>query len=207
VSHSLAAARWCAPLMLAGGAFLHGCAVVPHTSVVLLPDEDGHVGAVLVGSAGASQRIDQAYSAVTVEGAKSAPSNVTSRGQPSVETAYATLMKAQPSKPKTFILHFQLDSVALTDESKALVPEVLRVAKERKPTEITVYGHADSSGSEERNTRLSAERARVVADLLRKSDPTLENLQVQYFGDREPLVPTEGRVPEPRNRRAEVVIL
>jgi outer membrane protein OmpA-like peptidoglycan-associated protein len=84
---------------------------------------------------------------------------------------------------------------------------MLRVARERKPTEIAVYGHADASGSEERNTKLSAERARVVADLLRKSDPSLDNIQVQFFGDREPLVPSEGRAPEPRNRRAEVVIL
>jgi peptidoglycan-associated lipoprotein len=193
--------------MVAASVFLHGCAVVPHTSVVLLPDEDGHVGAVIVGNAGASQRIDQAYNAVTVLGTTSAPSIPAPRARQSVDGAYAKLIQAQPTKPKTFILLFQFDSILLTDESKALVPEVLRAAKERKPTEITVYGHADASGSEERNNRLSAERARIVADLLRKSDPTLDNIQVQYFGDRDPLVPAEGRSPEPRNRRAEVVIL
>jgi outer membrane protein OmpA-like peptidoglycan-associated protein len=144
---------------------------------------------------------------VTADGSKSTLSHATPRSQQAVDKAYEALIKAQPTKPKTFILHFQLDSVVLTEASKSLVGEMLRVAKERKPTEITVYGHADASGSDERNNKLSAERARVVADLLRKSDPSLDNIQVQYFGDREPLVPTDGRSPEPRNRRAEVVIL
>jgi peptidoglycan-associated lipoprotein len=196
-----------AALLLAAASFLGGCASGPHTSVVLMPDEDGHVGAVVVGSAGGSRRIDQAYDTVTIDGTTAAPSNATPRGQQTVETAYGPLIKAQPTKPKTFILHFQLDSIMLTDESKALVGEVLRTARERKPTEIAVYGHADSSGSEQRNNKLSAERARIVEELLRKSDPTLDNIQVQYFGDREPLVPSSPGTPEPRNRRAEVVIL
>lgn len=193
--------------VIAAGAILQGCAIGPRTSVILLPDEDGQVGAVIVGSAGATRRIDQAYSVVNVKGAKSAPSNSNPLGQHAVDMAYDNLMKAQPTKPRTFILHFELDSVTLTDESKALLTEVIRVAEERKPTEITIFGHADASGTEGRNDRLSAERARVVAEHLRKSDPTLDNIEVQYFGDSVPLVPSTGRMTEPRNRRAEVVIL
>ena len=70
-----------------------------------------------------------------------------------------------------------------------------------------MYGHADASGTEERNDHLSALRARVVADLLRRSDPAFAQIEVEYFGDRSPLVPNQGRKPEPKNRRAEVVIL
>jgi len=42
--------------------------------------------------------------------------------------------------------------------------------------------------------------------LLKKIDPDLP-VEVQYFGDRVPLVPTPPGVPEPRNRRAEIFIL
>ena len=208
MSNALRVWRLTAILAVGANAFLYGCAAVPRTSVILLPDEDGHVGAVVVGNAaGAKQRIDQAYSAVVVSGVKTDSTSAMPRGKSAVDAAYEKLIKAQPTKPRTFVLHFKLDSVELTDDSTALLREIVRAAMDRKPTEITVYGHADSSGSEERNIRLSAERAQIVADYLRRSDPTLDKIQVQYFGDKEPLVPTEGRSPEPRNRRAEVVIL
>ena len=186
---------------------LGGCASPPRTTVLLLPDEDGHVGAVVVASGPGQQRIDRAFNAVTVSDATSKPSDAKPRDPATVERTYEGLLKAQPSKPLSFTLNFVLDSVALTEKSKSLVPEMIKAAKERKPTEITVYGHADASGTEERNEQLSEQRARVVAELLRKSDPGLSQIEVEYFGARAPLVPNEGRNPEPRNRRAEVVIL
>jgi peptidoglycan-associated lipoprotein len=199
--------RWAAALLLAASGLLGGCAGVPRTTVVLMPDEDGRVGAVVVSSANATQKIDQAYSAVTVAGSRSPPSIATARGQKAVESSYADLLKAQPLKPQTYILHFLLDSTAMTEESKALIPEVVEAVRARRPTEITIYGHTDSTGTERHNDRLSAERARAVADLLRKSDPTLDRVDVRSCGDRAPLVPSDARTSQPRNRRAEVVIL
>ena len=199
--------RWMAALVMALGLFLGGCASAPRTTVVLLPDADGHVGAVVVSDAAGSQRIDQAYHAVTIADAKAKPSASTPRGQAPVEGAYGALLKAEPSKPAQFVLNFVLDTATLTPESKALLPEVLKAARERKPTEITVFGHADAIGTEQRNLQLSCERARAVAEWLRKADPTLDRVEVQYFGDRVPLYPSDGHSPEPRNRRAEVVIL
>ncbi len=194
-----------------------GCATPPppvklaKTTVVLLPDEDGNVGAVLVGNGDGDksnlQRIDQAYATASVEGVRGGPSAVTSMGRERVDRDYATLLSAQPPKPKTFILHFVIDKTVLTAESKAMLPAVLEAIRERKPTEITIFGHADATGTEKRNNKLSADRAKMVADLLRKIDPTLDRIDVQYFGDRAPLVPSDGRVPEPRNRRAEVMVL
>jgi outer membrane protein OmpA-like peptidoglycan-associated protein len=122
-----------------------------------------------------------------------------------VEKSYDELLRAQPSRPRNFTLNFLLDSTVLTDESKALLPEVLRVARDRAPTEVTVFGHADASGSELHNTRLSADRARMVAALLRKADPTMVDIDVQWFGDRLPLVRSDSR--EARNRRVEIQIL
>ena len=198
---------WLAFWVVAASAVLGGCACAPHTIVVLLPDEDGHVGAVVVADGGGQQRISQAFSAVTVGDPRSMPSEAKPQEKATIERDYSALLKAQPTKPLTFTLYFVLDSVALTEASKALLPEMINAAKARKPTEITVYGHADASGTEERNDHLSALRARVVADLLRRSDAEFAQVRVEYFGDRSPLVPNEGHKPEPKNRRAEVVIL
>ena len=205
-------ARSAAILALIASLCAGGCAttapVTPaRTTVVLMPDEDGHVGAVSVTTASGSQKIDEAYSFATVEGTRSRPSAVNLMGREKVVEAYSGILMAQPPKPKSFILHFLLDKTVLTGESKAQLPAVLQAIKERKPTEITIFGHADATGSEAHNVKLSADRANAIAKLLRKDDPSLDHIDVQFFGDKVPLFPSEPHVPEPRNRRAEVMIL
>ena len=195
-----AAAGCCVAWVLAGCASLGG----GRTTVILLPDEDGHVGAVSVTSAGGSRPLDTAYAQVTVSGAAASPAAPAALGRAAVEKSYDELLRAQPTRPRTFTLNFLLDSITLTDESKALLPEVLRAARERAPSEISVFGHADASGSELHNTRLSADRARAVAALLRKAEPTMVDIDVKWFGDRQPLVHSESR--EPRNRRVEILV-
>lgn len=187
----------------------------PRTTVTLLPDEDGHVGAVMVTNAAGTERISEAFASSTAVGAAAgpaagpvtAPTPAAPVGQAAVSAAHADVLKAQPPKPITFTLNFVLDRSVLTEASKAQLPALLAAVRERKPTEITVFGHADSSGTRERNLKLSSDRANAVADWLRKSDPSLDRIAVQFFGDAEPLVPTPPGMPEPRNRRAEVMVL
>ena len=189
-----------------------GCAVTPivkpaRTIVILMPDEDGNVGAVSVTTETGTQKIDQAYAFSTVEGNRSRPSEMNLMDRDSVTEAYSGLLKAQPPKPRSFILHFLLDKTVLTEESKALLPTVLEAIRERKPTEITIFGHTDAIGSEKHNFKLSADRARAVENILRKADPGLDRIDVQFFGEKEPMIPSDSRVPEPRNRRAEIMVL
>jgi tetratricopeptide (TPR) repeat protein len=69
-----------------------------------------------------------------------------------------------------------------------------------------VVGHTDRTGSRRGNMRLSTRRARTVAGLLagRGVDPGI--LQVTSHGEENPLIPTPDNVPEPRNRRVEVIV-
>ena len=191
---------------------LAGCATPPppkiaRTTVVLMPDEDGNVGAVTVSTEAGTQRIDQAYNYATVDGVHGRPSDMTAMGQDSVTKTYDRLIQSQPPKPKTFVLNFLLDKFVLTEESRAMIPAVLEAIRERKPTEITIFGHTDSMGSDARNLKLSADRANAIATLLRKTDPTLDHIDVQYFGDKAPLVLSDPGKPQPKNRRAEIMVL
>lgn len=183
---------------------LAGCA--PSTRVVLLPDSDGHVGAVSVANTNGRQTLDQAFAEATVNAAKAAPNTSAPIDRKAFEARYDAVLKAQPTPPRQFTLNFLNDSMELTPASKALLPEVLRSARERAPTEITVFGHADASGNPAYNLALSAKRAEAVARLLRRIDPDLR-IDVQYFGDKVPLVPSRPGKAEPRNRRAEIQIL
>lgn len=180
-------------------------AAPPSTTVILLPDEDGKVGAVSVTSAEGSRDIVQAYGALTAAAAGPAASQDMQRE--AVEARFGDLMKAQPSKPQRFVLYFMLDRAELTEASRALLPEVLRAARERSPTQIAVYGHADALGTPQRNLQLSAQRAAFVASMLRAADPQLQEIEVEYFGDRWPLVPSQADAAQPLNRRVEVTIL
>jgi outer membrane protein OmpA-like peptidoglycan-associated protein len=83
---------------------------------------------------------------------------------------------------------------------------VLQAVRDRSPTEVTVFGYADSVGTEQYNMNLSAQRARAVAKRLTHLHPNLP-VDGRYFADKSPLVPSPPGKPEPRNRRAEIVSL
>ena len=179
----------------------------PVTTVVLMPDEDGKVGAVTVTTSDGTQRIDTAYESTLVEGVHARPSALQLVGEGGVNATYRDVLGAQPSRPESFILYFINDSTALTPESKDRLPAVFRAIAGRKPTEITIFGYTDATGTEARNLRLSAARARAAESLIRKQDPTLGYIDVESFGDKAPLFPSAPNVPEPRNRRAEIMLL
>ncbi|MEO9091497.1 MAG: OmpA family protein [Rhodanobacter sp.] len=202
MNDSMTSLRLLAVVLLVFGGLLSGCAA---TRVTLLPDHSGHVGAVTVSSAQGRQRIDQAFSTVAVK-QSSAPGAPDAENRQAFESAHRELIDAQPTPPRSFVLNFLFDSMKLTPESRKTLPEVLQVMRARSPTEITVFGYADASGTHAYNLALSAQRARAVARLLKQIDPNLP-VDVQYFGDKVLLVPTPPGVPEPRNRRAEIFIL
>lgn len=201
--------RWGMALVVAG-AVLGGCATPPQplvrTTVVLLPDEDGKVGAVSVSSSSGTEALSSGYTYTSVNAASAAPSQAGPVDRSALEKDYGLLLKGQPPMPRTFTLYFLLDKTELTEESKAMLPSVFAAVRELKPTGITVFGHADATGSPARNLKLSADRAEVAASLLRANDPSLKEIEVQFFGETRPLAQTGPGVPEARNRRVEVMI-
>jgi len=179
----------------------------PATTVVLLPDEEGRVGVVDLTTSTGSRRIDVAYGAATTGGNALPPSEVEMLGEAAVRARYNDVLSAQPSKPQSFMLYFLLDKAVLTPASKASMPALFAAVEARKPTEISIFGHTDSLGADDFNLKLSAARAKAIENILRAQDPTLGEIEIKYFGDQEPLIPTGPNVPEPRNRRAEVIVL
>lgn len=198
-------ARFAAPLLISI-ALLAGCSTPTstRTTVVLLPEEDNTVGAVAVASGSSTQRLDKAFSYTTVNGNNATPSNARTVGRDTVNGAYGDLLKANAPAPRIFVLQFLLDKTELTEESRSLVPAMLRVVRARKPARITVFGHADATGTHESNLKLSSDRAEAAADLLRASDPSLKNIDLQYFGDTKPS--TGLRASDAKNRRVEILI-
>ena len=178
----------------------------PATTVILLPDEDGKVGAVTLKTQDDSTQITQAYQLVSAmkESTRLATPQQLTAAQ--VQQGYAKVLKAQPGKPFSFLLYFSAGA-ELTPQSQAAIAQIVDKIRDRMPTEVFVIGHTDSTGTEEANTRISRERATTVQKLLKSSMPSLDRMTIQSFGSKDLLVPTGPDVNEPRNRRVEVVIL
>jgi len=177
------------------------------TTVILMPDEDGNVGALSLHAGGASQTVDQAFHASSVRGESSIPEPAVALDEAQVRKQFADILNAQPQKPARFILYFVSGSNTLTPESQNLIPQILKATKRRQPAEVFVVGHTDSTGSESVNMRISSARARAVEQLLKASDSVPDSIYLRFHGENDPLVPTPDNVAEPRNRRVEILVL
>jgi outer membrane protein OmpA-like peptidoglycan-associated protein len=177
--------------------------------IVLLPDPDDEGGAITVTTKGGSQIIDKPGYATEVEDANKPPTAPKSVEEKEIKDVFGPALTAQPDPAGrfvSFILYFEHDTTKLTRESKNLLPEVLKTIKTLKSKEVYVVGHTDLVGTEAYNIELSSRRANHVRNLLVSSGIKSSALFVSYFGKARPLVPTKEEVPEPRNRRVEVIV-
>ncbi len=188
-----------------------GCAThqAKRDLIVLLPDPDGKVGAITVTTNGGSQILDKPGTATEVENLNKAPVSPRLLNENEINEVFGPALLAQPDPAGrfiSFILYFEHDTTKLTLESNNLLPEVLKNIKGRKSNEVYVVGHTDLVGTEAYNIELSSKRASYVRDLLVSKGIKPGALFVSYYGKSRPLVPTKNEVPEPRNRRVEVIV-
>lgn len=173
--------------------------------IVLLPDDQGKTGAIVVSSEGVERRLDRPGETVTVE-AGSPPGLPTITPGQEVPAFAIPALAALPKPPARFILYFEHDSADLTAESQALLRKVLGTIRDRVPLDVSVVGHTDTVGKKEYNYALSLKRAKAVASIIVGNgvDPSI--LDITSHGKDNPLVPTGDQVPEPRNRRVEITV-
>ena len=101
---------------------------------------------------------------------------------------------------------FQGSHLDLTDESRAILSDILTAVKARKVPEVTVIGHTDTTGSTASNYKLGLERAQAVRALLLKAGLDASLVDVESHGEADPLQRTPDNTDEPRNRRVEITI-
>lgn len=190
----------CIALLLV--ALLSGCA--SKTTVILLPDDDGSVGSVIVRGNDGSVELKTAYSASEV--GKSIPSEAKNNDKALIESKYAKILAAQPKKPKNFLLHFDLGSSELTEQAKELIPEIIESVKNREPATVSIIAHSDRAGNKEDNMKLSQDRAQIVEGLLLHAGLKIISLFIEYHGESYPLFPTADGVANQKNRRVEIMV-
>ena len=178
----------------------------PTTTVVLLPDPDGKVGALTVSTEAGSVDIAKAGEATTVKSKKSLPSNPTIMPEEKIAATFGEALASLPEQPVHFTLYFQSGSTVLTKQSADLLPKILEAIDERESQSISVVGHTDTAGNRQYNLRLSTQRAKAVSRLLIEKGVKSSFIKATSHGEENPLIKTADNVNEPRNRRVEVIV-
>jgi OmpA-OmpF porin, OOP family len=128
-----------------------------------------------------------------------------------VPVAAAAPMLAAPAAgpvavPNTYIVFFDFDKALITKEAKSILTAVAAEYKKGKTVRVNVTGHADRSGKDKYNDKLSVKRSTAVkAELARLGVPS-KAVVTSADGEKQPLVPTADGVREAQNRRAEIVL-
>jgi len=171
--------------------------------VVLLPDDAGTAGVVVVTTAAGEQVLDTAYASAQVSGRGQLAVGHDQADQ--VRARYALTLAALPPRPESFTVYFDSgSSTQLTAESEQVLNRLKAALTTWQAAEITVIGHTDRVGRPKDNDALSVNRAATVRDILVGVLAAGTTMGIAGRGEREPLVPTADEVPEALNRRVEI---
>jgi outer membrane protein OmpA-like peptidoglycan-associated protein len=79
--------------------------------------------------------------------------------------------------------------------------------KQNPDWDVVLKGHADNTGTAERNLQLSKNRANAVKDYLVKRGVRASSIQVYGLGAEKPIASNETPVGRAQNRRVEIEIV
>ena len=171
--------------------------------VVVLPSEDGSVGAVTLDDGRNSAILDKAGAAAEMRAGRGSVAKVE---QNEITDIFALAFAARPILPKRFEFFFASDSDRLTPESATTYPALYADLKKRRVYEVEIVGHADTLGDENYDQQLSLKRAATMRDQLVEDGFDPRAITVEGRGYHELLVPTPPETSEPRNRWVEVTV-
>lgn len=175
-------------------------------TVVLLADYDGSVGSVVVSNEHGQRVLTREGETTQLSAAEPAPSETYILDAKEISERYLESLQAHPVPPAKFILYFEQNSSELTPESRAMLRDAAREIAHRTIVGVSVIGHTDRVSSEAYNRQLSMKRTDRVIQSLIALDVDADIIHTTSHGEHNPLVPTADNVPEPRNRRVEVIV-
>ncbi|MDR2857885.1 MAG: OmpA family protein [Novosphingobium sp.] len=102
---------------------------------------------------------------------------------------------------------FDVDSTALQPNFRPTLDQIAQSLSQYPDSLIDVYGHTDSTGSEQYNQTLSENRARTVAGYLEMRGVSPSRIRSQGFGETLPVADNNTEEGRRRNRRVEIKIV
>jgi adhesin transport system outer membrane protein len=173
--------------------------------IVLLPDEDGKVGRIVVkGDKEGEIKLDKAYAASQDGCDKIAPAQLSAD---EINNRYKSVLAGVPAAARYYRINFVFGKDEMLPASAAVFKAALEDYRKSGSPEVTIIGHTDKIGDPAFNLDLSQRRAKAVVDMLTKEGAmATSHIEQAWRGDKEPLAGTEAAKVEPRNRRVDVKI-
>ncbi len=178
----------------------------PNNTIILLPDDNGSIGEVIVANQSGSQTINSAYTAIKVKDANSVIDTPIVVDKDEVLEMFKSSLSSQPTKVKNYILYFNAGTTELTTESQKRIPEIISELSNRKIYELYIIGHTDTVGKADTNYRFGLKRADTVKQIITQHFPGNKNFTLSSHGEGDLLIPTDDEVDEAQNRRVEIEI-
>ena len=174
--------------------------------VVLLPDPGGGaVGAAVVSNQAGTANLSAARESTSIV-PNQAPTPVSVLSQDDVDRLFGPLLSSLPPPAQHFVLYFRFESEELTEESRALLPQILQAVREHPFPDVAVIGHTDTTGTKANNIELGLRRANSIRVRLIEAGVDAALIGVTSHGEADLLVKTADEVLEPRNRRVEISV-
>ena len=123
-----------------------------------------------------------------------------------VQNIFGDALSALPPPPQRFTVFFRFESDALTEQSQALIPEILAAVRAHAVQDVVVIGHTDTMGTQPANFGLGLKRAMMVRNLLVEAGLNGSSIDVTSVGELDLLVRTPDETAEPRNRRVDIAV-
>lgn len=176
------------------------------TTVVLVPDAGGNVGQVELITEGGKTLLTKAYESAEAKKEKQAPTKKVQLSGENVREMFSDTLAKEPLPPEHFRFYFKSGSADLLPDANEELMKAKAVIEARKSCDLSVIGHTDRVDDISSNYVLSMHRADNVANALTDIGIARKCLDIRFYGENYPVVPTEDDVDEPRNRRVEIEI-
>lgn len=112
-----------------------------------------------------------------------------------------------PGQLPRYTVYFDFNIAAPRDDSQPTVVEASRYMAQYPALRARVLGHTDFTGSDDFNRELSTARCQQVRELLIASGVAAERVEVQAWGEDQPVADNHTKRGRARNRRVEIILL
>lgn len=189
-------------LMLGFIAFLQTS--INKTEIILLENEKKN-SSIIVTSNSKQMLLDKPNSYYELLNIESLSSEKKVLSKDEVDLKFGNLIQNSVKSPVSMLFYFT-DGVNLDEKSKEKLLSIKDVILSRTPCEVDIIGHADRLGDDNYNIKLSLKRAKVLENFIKEQNLPIAKLEVESYGENDPIIPTEDGVKEPLNRRVEVLV-
>jgi OmpA-OmpF porin, OOP family len=104
-------------------------------------------------------------------------------------------------------INFAKSSSELTEDSKLMLADLVKIMKAYPNVTIKINGHTDSRGDEDKNKKLSSDRAESVKNYLKLNGISSERVTTEGYGSSKPILDNSTEEGRAKNRRIEVYVL